>query len=99
MVWHLLGRPLPHRAGDHPGLAEPAAPGAAAEQLDVEAVVDDFDEGHQLLSGVGPGPEVGDGPLLHPLGGVVGTRGVMPGQSRGAGRPPSTGSPTAGGGS
>ena len=60
----LLGRPLPHRAGDHAGLAEAAAPGAAAEDLDVEAVVDHLGEGHELLLGVGPVGEVGDGALL-----------------------------------
>ena len=64
---HLLGRALPYRAGDHAGLAEPAAPGAAPEHLDVEAVVDHLGEGDELVLGIRPRGQVGDGPLLHPL--------------------------------
>ena len=60
----LVGRALPHRAGDHPGLAEPAAAGAAPEHLDVEAVVHHLGEGHELLLRVGPVGQVGDGALL-----------------------------------
>ena len=61
---HLVGRALAHRAGDHPRLAEPAAAGAAAEHLDVEAVVDDLDQRDELLLRVRPLGEVGDGALV-----------------------------------
>ena len=67
---HLVGRALAHRAGDHPRLAEPAAPGAAPEHLDVEPVVDHLGERDQLVAGVGPVGEVGDRALLDPLGHV-----------------------------
>ena len=63
----LLGRPLAHRSGDHPGLAEPAAPGAAPEDLDVQPVVDDLDERYELAAWIGPGGQLGDGPLLDHL--------------------------------
>src|SRR4029453_6667513 len=65
---HLVGRALAHGAGDHAGLAEAAAPGAAPEHLDVEPVVDHLGERHELVPGVGPGGEVGDRALLDPLG-------------------------------
>jgi hypothetical protein len=64
----LLGGPLAHRPGDHAGLAEPAAPRAAPEHLDVQPVVHHLGQGHQLAARVGPVGEVGDGPLLHHLG-------------------------------
>ena len=67
---HLVGGAFPDRPGDHPGLAEPAAAGAAAEHLDVEPVVDDLDQGDELVLRVGPLGEVGDGALLDPLGDV-----------------------------
>ena len=67
---HLVGRPLADRAGDHAGLAEAAAPGAAPEDLDVEPVVDDLGERDQLVAGVGPLGEVGDRALLDALGHV-----------------------------
>ena len=47
-----------------PGLAEAAAPGAAPEDLDVEAVVHDLGERHELLLRVRPVGQVGDGALL-----------------------------------
>ena len=46
----LVGRALAHRAGDHAGLAEPAAAGAAPEHLDVEPVVHDLGERHELAA-------------------------------------------------
>ena len=48
-----------------PGLAEPAAAGAAAEDLDRHALVDGLGERHEGLLGVGPGVEVHDGVLGH----------------------------------
>jgi hypothetical protein len=42
-------RSLAHRAVPHAGLAEPAAGGAAAHDLDHRPVVDSFDERHQRL--------------------------------------------------
>ena len=65
---HLLGRALAHGPGDHPGLAEPTPPRASPEDLDVEPVVDHLDQRHELLLGVRPLPQVGDGALLHTLG-------------------------------
>ena len=61
----LVGRSLPDRAGDHPGLAEPAAAGAAPEHLDREPVVHHLGQRDQLVLRVGPLAEVGDGPLDH----------------------------------
>ena len=63
----LLGGALPDGPGDHARLAEAAAPGAAPEDLDVEPVVHDLGHRHQLLLRVGPGGQIGDGPLLDPL--------------------------------
>ena len=71
----LLGRALAHGPGDHARLAEPAAPGAAPEDLDVEPVVDDLGERHELVLGVRPVGEVGDGALLD-LGRHVGVAGL-----------------------
>ena len=67
---HLLLRALPHRAGDHPGLAEAATAGAAAEDLDVQAVVHDLDERHELTLRVRPLGEIGDGALVDDRGNV-----------------------------
>ena len=61
---HLLGRALADRAGDHPGLAEPAAAGAAAEDLDVQPVVDDLGQRHELALGVRPVGQIGDRALV-----------------------------------
>ena len=47
-----------------PGLAEPAAARAAAEDLDVQAVVHDLDERHELVLRVRPVGEVGDRALV-----------------------------------
>ncbi len=44
-------RSLPHRAGDHPRLAEAAAAGAAAHDLDRDPVVDGVDVGHDQVGG------------------------------------------------
>ena len=44
---------LPHRAVDHPRLAEATAPGAAAEDLQHDAVVDDLAVGHDDAVGIG----------------------------------------------
>ncbi len=59
-------RALADRAGDHPGLAEPAAAGAAAEDLHREALVDGLGERHQRLPRVGPRVEVHQRVLVHP---------------------------------
>ena len=67
---HLLVGSLAHRARDHPGLAEAAAARAAAEDLDVEAVVHDLDERHELLLRVRPVGEVGDRALVDDRGDV-----------------------------
>ena len=72
---HLVGRALAHRPGDHAGLAEAAAPGAAPEHLDVEPVVHDLGERHELVLRVGPVGQVGDGALLD-LRGHVGVPGL-----------------------
>ncbi len=64
---HLLDlgrRPLAHRTGDHPGLAEPAPPGAAPEDLDVEPVVHHLGERDQLTLRVRPRRQVSDRALL-----------------------------------
>ena len=66
----LLLRAFAHRPGDHPRLAEPAAPGAAPEHLDVEPVVHHFDERHELVLGVRPVAEIGDRALVDPFGDV-----------------------------
>ena len=68
---HLVGGALADGPGDHPGLAEAAAAGAAAEHLDVEAVVHHLDERHELLLRVGPLGEVGDGALVDAVGHVA----------------------------
>src|SRR3712207_7964254 len=44
-----------HRPGDHARLAEPAAPGAAPEDLHRVALVHGLGHGHQRLLRVGPG--------------------------------------------
>ena len=46
-------RPLPDRTGDHAGLAEPAAPGAATEDLDGIPLVHRLGQRHQRLLGYG----------------------------------------------
>ena len=56
-------RALTHRAGDHPGLAETAASGAAAEDLDAHPLVDGLGERDQRLLGVGPLVQVHHGVL------------------------------------
>ena len=61
---HLLLRALAHRARDHPGLAEATAARAPAEDLDVQPVVDDLDERHELLLRIRPVAEVGDRALV-----------------------------------
>ena len=61
-----LDGPLAHRAGDHPGLAEPAAAGAAAEDLDREPLVHGLGERDQRLGGVGPRVEVHQRVLADP---------------------------------
>ncbi len=61
---HLFGRSLAYRSGDHARLTEAAPTGAPAEDLDVEPVVDDLGERHELVAGVGPLGEIGDGALL-----------------------------------
>ncbi len=50
-VQHLLHWPLAHRPEDHAGLAEAAAPRAAALDLDGRAVVDGVDERHDEVGG------------------------------------------------
>ena len=60
-----LGLALAHGAGDHPGLAEAAAAGAAAEDLDREALVHGLGQRHDLLLGVLELLEVLDGALGH----------------------------------
>ena len=62
---HLLGRPLAHRAGDHPRLAEAAAAGTAAEHLHRQAVVHDLGERGERPFRVGPLAEIGNGALVH----------------------------------
>ncbi len=57
---------LAHRAGDHAGLAEAAAAGAAAEDLHRHALVDGLGERDEGLLGVGPLVEVHDGVLADP---------------------------------
>ena len=47
----LLRLPLAHRAVDHPRLAEPAALGAAAGDLDGRTVEDRFGDGHRRVVG------------------------------------------------
>ena len=64
-------RPLPHRAGDHAGLAEAAAAGAAAEDLDAHPLVDALGQRHQRRLRVGPLVEVHDGALADLRGHVV----------------------------
>ena len=67
---HLVGRALPDRPGDHAGLAEAAAPRAATEDLDVEPVVHDLGDRHQLVLRVREVGQVGHRALLD-LGGHV----------------------------
>ena len=57
---------LAHRPGDHPGLAEPAAAGAAAEDLDAGPLVDGLGERDQRRARVGPLVEVHDRVLGDP---------------------------------
>ena len=57
--------PLAHRAGDHAGLAEAAAAGAAAEDLDGHPLVHGLGERDERLLRVGPLVEVHDGVLGH----------------------------------
>ena len=64
-------RPLADRAGDHPGLAEAAAAGAAAEDLDAHPLVHALGERHDRRLRVGPLVEVHDGALADPRGDVV----------------------------
>ena len=54
---------LPHRAGDHARLAEAAAAGAAAEDLDRHPLVDGLGQRHQRLLGVRPLVQVHHGVL------------------------------------
>ncbi len=61
-----LDGPLAHRAGDHAGLAEAAATGAAAEDLDREALVHRLGERHERVGRVGPLVEVHQRVLAHP---------------------------------
>ncbi|MGX1269953.1 hypothetical protein RKD18_003147 [Streptomyces phaeoluteigriseus] len=56
---------LAHRAGDHAGLAEAAAAGAAAEDLHRHPLVHRLGQRHEGLLGVGPLVEVHDGVLRH----------------------------------
>ena len=58
-------RALADRAGDHAGLAEPAAARAAAEDLDAEPLVHRLGQRHQRLGRVGPGVEVHQRVLVH----------------------------------
>ena len=57
-----------------PGLAEAAPARAAAEDLDVEPIVHDLDERHELLLRVRPVGEIGDRALVDD-GGNVGEAG------------------------
>ena len=66
-VANLLGWSLADGAGDHAGLAETATAGAAAEDLDVEPIVDDLGERHELALGIGPRGQVADRALLYDL--------------------------------
>ena len=61
-----LDRALADRAGDHAGLAEAAAAGAAAEDLDGEPLVHGLGQRHQRLGRVGPGVEVHQRVLADP---------------------------------
>ena len=63
--------PLAHGTGDHPGLAEAAPAGAAAEHLDREAVVDDLGQRCQRALRVRPLAQVGDRALVDHGGDVV----------------------------
>ena len=60
--------PFPHRAGDHAGLAEPAAPRASAKDLDAHPLVHRLGHRHERGLRVGPGVEVHDRVLGHPRG-------------------------------
>ena len=62
----LGGRSFTDGTGDHARLAETTTARAASEDLDVEPVVHDLGHGNQLLLGVRPGGQVGDGPFFHP---------------------------------
>ena len=79
---------LAHGAGDHARLAEPAAAGAAAEDLDRHPLVHRLGERHERLLRVRPRVEVHDGvlrdPPRHALG--VGGSGRPAGSARRAGR-------------
>ncbi len=67
---HLRLGTLAHRPRDHPRLAETTATGAAAEHLDVQAVVHDLGEGHELVAWIRPLGEVRDRALHDRLGDV-----------------------------
>ena len=56
---------LTDRSGDHSGLTEPAASGAAAEDLDAHPLVYRLRQRHERLLRVGPGVEVHDRVLGH----------------------------------
>ena len=69
LLHHVADRgdgPLAYRPGDHAGLAEPAAPGAAAEDLHRVPLVHRLGERHQRLLRVRPGVQIHRGPLVHP---------------------------------
>ncbi len=61
----LLRRTLAYRPGDHAGLAEAAAPGAASEDLDVQPVVDDLGQWNEGSRRIGPVRQVCHRPLGH----------------------------------
>ena len=66
----LLGRAFPNGAGDHPRLTETAATSAAPEDLDRKTIVHYLGHRNELLLGVGPVAEVGNGALLDLFGHV-----------------------------
>ena len=59
----LVDRALAHRSADHAGMAETAAAGAAADDLDRHAVVDGIDVGDDEMGG--GGRELADDALEH----------------------------------
>src|ERR1019366_10133091 len=59
---------LTDRPGDHAGLAEPAAPGAATEDLHTEPLVHRLGHRHDGLARVLPGVQVHHGVLGHAVG-------------------------------
>ena len=68
---HLVERALTYGTRDHPGLAEAAASGAAPEHLDVQSIVNDLGQRHELVLRIRPIGQVGHRALLDPLGHVV----------------------------